>query len=558
LSLLAIQMMDDTYERVLLIKPEAFVYRITLPTSSRGHRAATWKLDNPDWVGRLRLLSIGKKVILKLEDKTSGDLFAECPIESYPSPAYESVIDSSRYFVIRLQDPTGRTAQIGLGFADRGDAFDLTVALRDHFRHEEIADEIKKEELAESNKPKLDLGFKEGETITINIGKKTAVNSDMRNRPKSSALQHDTVPILLPPPPGHVQKNSNKKLIQWKSVIQPLYKNRPTIVIENDNRMPGDALRAGARLRKDAARLARDPVPYVKAMPLPSNILEWHYLLRGPEDSPYAGGFYHGKLIFPTDYPFKPPSIYIITPNGRFKPNTRLCLSISDFHPDTWNPTWSVSTILTGLLSFMLESTPTYGSIVTTDEAKQKLARRSILYNLQSAVVRDLFPEEYETMKMLAGDDALEPIEDDSDDDEMKKLTMQQRSIPNAVMSYTLFACCFVMFIYIALLNNCNLVYLTLKCSQRRDFAIFEANPPPGLLFRIAICKSERVLAPALPIHEKVKFHNPEHHPDFGSWRWLFQSGNLHFGQLQPKSLCKNDYANCCCCCCPTVEEGEE
>ncbi|XP_003372552.1 sodium/potassium-transporting ATPase subunit beta-1-interacting protein 3 [Trichinella spiralis] len=396
-------------------------------------------------------------------DMFVGDLFAECPIESYPSPAYESVIDSSRYFVIRLQDPTGRTAQIGLGFADRGDAFDLTVALRDHFRHEEIADEIKKEELAESNKPKLDLGFKEGETITINIGKKTAVNSDMRNRPKSSALQHDTVPILLPPPPGHVQKNSNKKLIQWKSVFQPLYKNRPTIVIENDNRMPGDALRAGARLRKDAARLARDPVPYVKAMPLPSNILEWHYLLQGPEDSPYAGGFYHGKLIFPSDYPFKPPSIYIITPNGRFKPNTRLCLSISDFHPDTWNPTWS----------------------------KQKLARRSILYNLQSAVVRDLFPEEYETMKMLAGDDALEPIEDDSDDDVL-------------------------LYLMKTVLNNCNLVYLTLKCSQRTDFAIFEANPPPGLLFRIAICKSERVLAPALPIHEKVKFHDPEHHPDFG------------------------------------------
>lgn len=32
----------------------------------------------------------------------------------------------------------------------------------------------------------------------------------------------------------------------------------------------------------------------------------------------------------------------------------RLCLSISDFHPDTWNPAWSVSTILTGLLSFMV------------------------------------------------------------------------------------------------------------------------------------------------------------------------------------------------------------
>ncbi len=68
----------------------------------------------------------------------------------------------------------------------------------------------------------------------------------------------------------------------------------------------------------------------------------------------YLGGYYHGKLIFPRDYPFKPPRIMMITPNGRFKTNTRLCLSISDFHPDTWNPAWSVATILTGLLSFMV------------------------------------------------------------------------------------------------------------------------------------------------------------------------------------------------------------
>ena len=27
---------------------------------------------------------------------------------------------------------------------------------------------------------------------------------------------------------------------------------------------------------------------------------------------------------------------------------------MSDFHPGTWNPSWSVATILTGLLSFMV------------------------------------------------------------------------------------------------------------------------------------------------------------------------------------------------------------
>ena len=91
----------------------------------------------------------------------------------------------------------------------------------------------------------------------------------------------------------------------------------------------------------------------------------------GPESSPYEGGLYHGKLVFPAEFPFKPPSIYMITPSGRFRPNTRLCLSISDYHPDTWNPAWSVATILTGLLSFMLERAPTMGSVETTENEKR-------------------------------------------------------------------------------------------------------------------------------------------------------------------------------------------
>jgi hypothetical protein len=66
-----------------------------------------------------------------------------------------------------------------------------------------------------------------------------------------------------------------------------------------------------------------------------------------------------GKLVFPSDYPFKPPSIRMITPNGRFQVDTRLCLSMSDFHPGTWNPSWSVATILNGLLSFMVRKQKT-------------------------------------------------------------------------------------------------------------------------------------------------------------------------------------------------------
>eukprot|EP00092_Neocalanus_flemingeri_P031035 GFUD01033715.1.p1 GENE.GFUD01033715.1~~GFUD01033715.1.p1 ORF type:complete len:225 (-),score=54.92 GFUD01033715.1:218-892(-) len=176
---------------------------------------------------------------------------------------------------------------------------------------------------------------------------------------------------------------------------------------------------AVARLKQDYIRLKRDPVPYIVAEPLPSNLLEWHYVVRGPEDSSYKAGLYHGKLVFPSEFPFKPPSIYMTTPNGRFKTDTRLCLSISDYHPDTWNPAWSVSTILTGLLSFMLERSPTLGSIETSDWDKKQFAYRSLEFNLKSRVFCDLFPElkiecekEIDRRKILAENQANDPQED--------------------------------------------------------------------------------------------------------------------------------------------------
>ncbi len=99
------------------------------------------------------------------------------------------------------------------------------------------------------------------------------------------------------------------------------------------------------------------------------------------------------QLVFPNEFPFKPPSIYMTTPNGRFKTNTRLCLSISDYHPDTWNPAWSVATILTGLLSFMLEKSPTLGSIETSDTVKRRMALATHEFNLKDKVFLELFPK---------------------------------------------------------------------------------------------------------------------------------------------------------------------
>mmetsp|Transcript_15084 Transcript_15084/g.45772 ORF Transcript_15084/g.45772 Transcript_15084/m.45772 type:complete len:213 (+) Transcript_15084:78-716(+) len=147
------------------------------------------------------------------------------------------------------------------------------------------------------------------------------------------------------------------------------------------------------RLQKEYQRLNKEPVPNISAEPRPNNILEWHFVINGPASTPYAGGQYHGKLLFPSDYPYKPPAIMMLTPNGRFNTNTRLCLSMSDFHPESWVPAWSVGTILNGVLSFMLESTPTVGSVEKSTAERQQLARASHAFNRKTALFRELFPD---------------------------------------------------------------------------------------------------------------------------------------------------------------------
>ena len=70
-----------------------------------------------------------------------------------------------------------------------------------------------------------------------------------------------------------------------------------------------------------------------------------------------------------------------MTPSGRFQTNTRLCLSISDFHPKSFNPAWEVSTILIGLLSFMTGDEMTTGSVSVGETERKVLAARSRWWN---------------------------------------------------------------------------------------------------------------------------------------------------------------------------------
>ncbi|XP_047328857.1 ubiquitin-conjugating enzyme E2 34-like [Impatiens glandulifera] len=168
------------------------------------------------------------------------------------------------------------------------------------------------------------------------------------------------------------------------------------------------------RLQKEYRSLCKEPVSHVTARPSPTDILEWHYVLEGSEGTPFSGGYYYGKIKFPPDYPYKPPGITMITPNGRFMTQKKICLSMSDFHPESWNPMWSVSSILTGLLSFMMDTSPTTGSVTTTDIEKQRLAKSSLAFNCKNPTFRKIFPEYMEKHEKLSNqstnnDDELSP-----------------------------------------------------------------------------------------------------------------------------------------------------
>ncbi|KAF8527319.1 UBC-like protein [Gautieria morchelliformis] len=150
---------------------------------------------------------------------------------------------------------------------------------------------------------------------------------------------------------------------------------------------------AAKRLGKEYASMQKEPPPFVWAVPDEKNILTWNYIIRGPPDSPYAGGEYHGVLLFPPEYPFKPPGIKMLTPSGRFQTDKRICFSMSDFHPGSWNPAWSVATILTGLLSFMLSDEMTTGGLSSSIYDKRTLAAKSHTWNISQKRFKDAFPD---------------------------------------------------------------------------------------------------------------------------------------------------------------------
>jgi adaptin ear-binding coat-associated protein 1/2 len=142
------------------------VYKIPPLKKNEGHRAGDWgDLASPLWKGRLRIVEKSSGAALLFEDGVTGAfpsslllpfMHSELPLfrrmyglylfRGDPSitdrtrgvfaradydptkPPVEAVLDSSRYFVVRLEEG-GKKAFIGMGFAERTDSFDFSTSV---------------------------------------------------------------------------------------------------------------------------------------------------------------------------------------------------------------------------------------------------------------------------------------------------------------------------------------------------------------------------------------------------------------------------------------------
>jgi len=99
---------------------------------------------------------------------------------------------------------------------------------------------------------------------------------------------------------------------------------------------------------RDFKRLQKDPPAGISGTPTEANIMFWHAVIFGPEDTPWEGGTFKLSLTFSEDYPNKAPVVKF--ESKMFHPNIYadggICLDILQ---NQWSPIYDVSAVLTSI-----------------------------------------------------------------------------------------------------------------------------------------------------------------------------------------------------------------
>lgn len=138
-----------------------------------------------------------------------------------------------------------------------------------------------------------------------------------------------------------------------------------------------------------------------------NNMYNVHFVIPGPPDTPYFGGIYHGMIRLNQNHPKVAPSIFMMTPSGRFEvekypiSNSKrgICTTTSHFHPEMWTPVNNIITIINGFVSLMCDPDDQgLGGLRESDEDKKRMAAESVNILLNSNIFKELFPDLYQVI----------------------------------------------------------------------------------------------------------------------------------------------------------------
>ncbi|CCU75411.1 NADH pyrophosphatase [Blumeria hordei DH14] len=223
----------DSIQRVLHTSPSVLIYNIPPLSSSKGYIAASWTADKKRHIftARLRIIETAVaissapldeklRVDIILEDPNSGQLFAAAPY--FQPEVVLQALDSSRFFAVRVQGEGGRKAVLGIGFEERTEAFDFSVALQGVRKTLAFGETNKlsgqSKEPEEKKEDRQDFRLKEGEMVVVDLGNRNRRKLDPTKKGNECSSLSPATDGLLPPPPsaGDVKKmnRSNVKTQQ--------------------------------------------------------------------------------------------------------------------------------------------------------------------------------------------------------------------------------------------------------------------------------------------------------------------------------------------------------
>ena len=170
-------------ERLRVEIPNAHVFKLPPKSGAGGWRGADWR--EKVWQGTVKVVErrqeqgLAEEATILLVDRTSSNIFAVCPVTGRTG-AVDRCVDSSRYFVLRIENAAGRHMFIGLAFNERNDAFDFNTALEDS-RREKEAEKAAARGNMDVGSHKQDYSIKDGQKIRIALPKNTLFSSTEEN-----------------------------------------------------------------------------------------------------------------------------------------------------------------------------------------------------------------------------------------------------------------------------------------------------------------------------------------------------------------------------------------